>query len=74
MSAPSHGPQKPKIHPGDPIDPRPGYGRVKPHFLIAGIGMIALGYLGYFNWLGALLLGLLFLVWSVDNDYFDFGG
>jgi len=72
MSDPHHG--KPKVAPGDAIDPRPGYGRIKPHFLIAGIAMIALGYFGYFNFLGAALLGILFIVWSVDNDYFDFGG
>lgn len=67
-------PGKPKIHPGDPIDPRPGYGRIKPHFLLAGIVMIGLGAIGYFHLIGSILLGLLFLVWSVDNDYFDFGG
>lgn len=71
MADPHHA--KPKVAPGDTTDPRPGYGRIKPHFLIAGIVMIVLGFLGYFNVVGSVLLGLLFLVWSVDNDYFDFG-
>ncbi len=75
MSAPAHGPhapQKPKIAPGDPIDPRPGYGRIKPHFLIGGIAILALGYFGTINLLGAILFGLLLITWAVDNDYFDY--
>lgn len=73
MSDP-HPSKKPKIHPGDPIDPRPGYGRVKMHFLIAGILAWILAYVGAIHWLGGLLFGILLIVWAVDNEYFDYGG
>lgn len=71
MSDPHH-PSKPKAAPGDPADPRPGYGRVKMHFLIAGVLTWILAYSGAIHWLGGFLFGILLMVWAVDNEYFDF--
>src|SRR3989338_3747226 len=63
---------KPKIPPGDPIDPRPGYGRMKPHFLLASLVSFGLAVAGTIHFAGGILLGILFLIWAVDNEYFDY--
>lgn len=47
-------------------------GLAKPHFFIGGILFLALGFFGILHWLGSILLGLLLLTWSIDNDYFDY--
>ncbi|MBI4360167.1 hypothetical protein HY572_00140 [Candidatus Micrarchaeota archaeon] len=58
--------------PGVPDNPHPGMGLAKPHFFIGGILFLALGFFGVLHWLGSILLGLLLLTWSIDNDYFDY--
>lgn len=66
-------PKKKKfVHPGDPREPRPGYGLIKPEMLVGAIVVFALGFYGIVHWMGALLFGILLLTWSVDNDYFDY--